>query len=106
MEKKFKIIEVKDVEIKEKGLKFKAYKTIGKGGKKMDVRFVRNCHNVPTEPCTIVVDESDCNVDTSRMYPILWIKDVIRCEETVRRNNVDDFFDFDEPAPNPDGEPF
>ena len=65
METKFKIIEVKEITTKD-GKKFKAYKTIGKGGRKLDVRFVMSCSNVPTEPCTIVCDEDDCNVDTTR----------------------------------------
>ena len=104
-ELKFKIIEVKEVSIPERGLKFNAYKTVGKGGRKMDVRFVRGCANVPTEPCTIVVNAEDCNVDTTRQYPVLWVKQVLRIEETVRKNNVADFFDFDD-TDSPEGEPF
>ena len=104
-ELKFKIIEVKEVSIPERGLKFNAYKTVGKGGRKMDVRFVRGCTNVPTEPCTIVVNAEDCNVDTTRQFPVLWVKQVLRIEETVRKNNVADFFDFDD-ADSPEGEPF
>lgn len=91
MERKFRIIEVKPITTKD-GNKFNAYKTTAKGGRKMDVRFVRNCHNVPTEPCVIVCDENDCNVDTSREYPILWIKEVIRIEPYERKNNIADFF--------------
>lgn len=101
-ERKFRIIEVKEITGKN-GNKFTAFKTVGKGGKKMDVRFVRNCTNVPTEPCTIVVNEADANVDTSRLYPILWIKDVIRIEENERKSNLDDFFGDDGSA---EGEPF
>lgn len=106
MDKKFHIIEVKEVNIPERGLKFNAYKTVGKGGRKMDVRFVRDCANIPKEPCVIVVDENDCNVDTTRRFPILWVKNVKSIEEIQHKSNVDDFFDFDESAPNPDGEPF
>lgn len=95
MELKFKIIEVKQVETKD-GKKFKAYKTIGKNGKKMDVRFTQECNNVPTEPCTIVCDENECNVDTSRVYPILWVKNVIRLEAFERKNNVAEYFDTEE----------
>ena len=94
MERKFKIIEVNEVTTKD-GKKFKAYKTIGKGGRKMDVRFVRDCKNVPTEPSVIVVDECNCNVDTTRQYPILWIKDVVCIEEFERKNNTSDYFDED-----------
>ena len=52
-ERKFKIIDVSEITTKD-GKKFNAYKTIANGGRKMDVRFVRNCKNIPTEPCVIV----------------------------------------------------
>ena len=94
MERKFKIIEVNDITTKD-GKKFKAYKTIGKGGRKMDVRFVRDCNNVPTEPCVVVVNDENCNVDTTRQYPILWIKNVERIEGFERKNNTSDYFDED-----------
>lgn len=106
MERKFRIIEVKEVNIPDRNLKFNAYKTVGKGGRKMDVRFVRGCTNVPTEACTIVVDENECNVDTSRRFPILWVKNVLRIEATEHRNNVSDFFDFDASDDPVNGEPF
>ena len=92
MERKFKIIEVNEITTKD-GKKFKAYKTIGKGGRKMDVRFVRDCNNIPTEPCVVVVNEENCNVDTTRQYPILWIKSVERIEDFERKNNTSDYFD-------------
>ena len=92
MECKFKIIEVNEITAKN-GNKFKAYKTIGKGGKKLDVRFVKDCANIPLEPCVIVVDDNDCNVDTTRQYPILWVKNIIRIEDFARKNNVAEFFD-------------
>lgn len=94
MERRFKIIEVKEVTTKD-GKKFKAYKTIGKGGRKMDVRFVRDCKNVPTEPSVIVVNDGNCNVDTTRQYPILWVKDVVHIEDFDRKNNTSDYFDED-----------
>ena len=94
MERKFKIIEVNEITTKD-GKKFKAYKTIGKGGRKMDVRFVRDCNNVPTEPCVVVVNEENCNVDTTRQYPILWIKSVERIEGFERKNNTSDYFDVE-----------
>lgn len=91
-ERKFKIIEVSEITTKD-GKKFNAYKTLANGGRKMDVRFVRNCANIPTEPCNIVCEEEDCNVDTTRQYPILWIKNVIRVEPFERKNNVSEYFD-------------
>lgn len=94
MERKFKIIEVNEITTKD-GKKFKAYKTIGRGARKMDVRFVRDCNNVPTEPCVVVVNEEDCNVDATRQYPILWIKNVERIEGFERKNNMSDYFDVE-----------
>lgn len=90
--REFKIIEVKEITTKDSN-KFLAYKTIGKGGRKMDVRFVRNCHNVPTEPCVVVVSDENANVDTTRQYPILWIKDVEEIKPFTRANNVGEYFD-------------
>lgn len=90
--RKFRIVEVKEITTKD-GQKFNAYKTISNGGRKMDVRFVRKCNNIPTEPCVIVVDEDDCNVDTTRQYPILWIKNVQSIEQFERKSNIDEFFD-------------
>lgn len=89
---KFKIIEVKEITTKD-GQKFNAYKTIGKGGRKMDVRFVRTAKNIPTEPCVIVVDGANANVDNTRQYPILWIKDVEGIEEFERKNTLGEYFD-------------
>ena len=91
-ERSFKIVEVKEITTKD-GKKFNAYKTLANGGRKMDVRFQRTCKNVPTEPCVIVVKDENCNVDTTRQYPILWVKDVERIEEFVRKNNVSEYFD-------------
>lgn len=90
-EVKFKIIEVKEITAKN-GNKFTAYKTVGKGGKKIDVRFTKTCKNVPDKTCTIVVKSENANVDTSRIHPILWVKNVERIEENERRNNIDEFF--------------
>ena len=91
---KFKIIEVKEITTKN-GNKFLAYKTVGKGGKKIDVRFTRDCKDVPTAPCTIVCDKNDANVDTTRIYPCLWIKRILRTEGTARKSNLDAFFGED-----------
>ena len=90
-EVKFKVISVEQIKTKD-GKKFNAYKTVGKGGRKMDLRFVKSCTNIPTEPCTIVVDKEDANVDTTRQYPILWVKQVKRIEKTERKSNIDDWF--------------
>ena len=91
MSKEIKIIEVK--EINANGKKFLAYKTIDKNGKKMDVRFTRECSNKPTEACIITVDDNAANVDTNRQYPVLWVKDVLSSRPFERKNNLAEFFD-------------
>lgn len=93
--REFKIVEVKDIKTKD-GRSFKAYKTVGKNGKKIDVRFVRDCNNIPKEPCTIVVLDTNCNVDETRQYPILWIKQVEEIKEMEHKSNVGKYFDEDE----------
>ena len=90
--REFKIIDVSEHTTKD-GRKFSAYKTLAKNGKKMDVRFTRTCTNVPTEPCVIVVRSDMCNVDTTRQYPILWVKDVVEIKDFERTSNVADYFD-------------
>lgn len=92
MTKTFKVIEVKEIKTND-GKVFTAYKTLGKGGRKMDLRFQRTCKILPTEPCNIIVNEEDCNVDTTRQYPILWVKEVVSCEPFERKTNVSDYFD-------------
>lgn len=92
MEKKFRIIEVKEITTND-GKKFNAFKTIGKGGRKMDVRFNRDVKNTPIEPCVVVCEDTECNVDTTRQYPILWIRNITRIEPIERKSNVDEFFD-------------
>lgn len=92
---KFKVIEVNEITAKN-GNKFLAYKTLGKGGRKLDIRFTRDCQNVPRETCTIVVKRENANVDKSRYYPILWIKNVEKIEQTVRKSNLEEFFGEDE----------
>lgn len=94
---KIRIIEVKEVKTQD-GRKFNAYKALTKHGEKMDVKFTQDCSITPKEPCTIVVDSMKANVSTRRIYPVLWIKDVIRIEETQRVSNVGDYFG-EEPAP-------
>lgn len=89
-----KIIECKEITTKN-GRKFTAYKTVGKGGRKMDVRFTKECTKTVKEPCTIVVDRTKANVDKTRLYPILWIKDIVEIKENVRKDNLDEFFGED-----------
>lgn len=89
---KIKVIEVNDITSKD-GKKFKAYKTVGKGGRKMDLRFVNGCQNIPTEPCFINVQNENANVDTSRQFPIVWVKEVESIEPFKRESNIAEYFE-------------
>lgn len=89
--KSFKIARVEEIE--HEGKKFTTYKAIAKGGRLMDVRFTRDCKNKPTEKCEILVKPENANVDTTRQYPILWIKDVEEIRPLERKNNTDEYFD-------------
>ena len=88
---KIKVIEVKEIKTND-GKQFMAYKTVGKGGRKMDLRFVKGCQNIPTEPCYIEVEDDDANVDTTRQYPIVWVKQVKSILPFERKSNLSDFF--------------
>ncbi len=102
MKIKVKIIEAKEVTTKD-GRKFLAYKTVDKSGKKMDVRFTKECRNTPREACVVIVDDSQANVDTARQYPCLWIKDVESIEPLERKSNMAEFFDTDSEEDFTDG---
>lgn len=92
---KIKIIEVKELSTKD-GNKFNSYKTLNKKGKKMDVRFTRDCSIKPKEPCFVICNEDDCNVDVSRQYPCLWIREALRTEPIIKKSNVHDFLGSDD----------
>lgn len=100
-----KIIEVKEITTKA-GQKFNAYKTVDRYGKKMDVRFTRDVVAPPTEPCTIVVDDTLANVSTNRQYPCLWVKGIKAIEETVRKSNLSDYFSDGDEDSNGNGTTF
>lgn len=90
--KTFRIAKVEEIK-QANGNTFTAFKVRAKGNRLMDCRFVRTCKNVPTEVCDIVVKEENANVDNSRMYPILWIKEVEEIRPVVKTSNLDNYFD-------------
>lgn len=89
-----KIIEVKEITTKE-GRKFPAFKTVAKNGKKLDVRFTKECRGVPTETCILRVQDENTNVDTTRQYPIVWIKKIEETLPITRKSNASEYFDTD-----------
>ena len=96
---KIRVIEVKEVTA-HNGNKFMAYKTVDKRGKKLDLRFTRDVTLLPKKPCTIIVAEDKCNVSTNREYPVLWVQEVLRIEETQRKTNVSDYIGDEDVDPN------
>lgn len=95
MKIKIKVIEATEITPRT-GAKFTAFKTVDKTGRKMDLKFTRDCRNIPTEPCEIIVDDSQANVDTNRQYPCLWVKDVLEIRPLPRKSNMADFFDTED----------
>lgn len=85
------IAKVDDV-ILENGRSFKAYRAIDKKAHFMDCKFRKECKNIPTEPCIIVVREDDANVDTKGKYATLWVKDIVECKPFIHKSNLREFF--------------
>ena len=94
--KKIKVVEVNEITANN-GNKFTAYKTVNKDGRKMDLRFTRDCvakcaDLIPTEPCFIHVPVTEANVDQTRQFPVLWVKEIASVEPFERTNNLDEWF--------------
>ena len=89
--KEIEIVRVK--EVKYNNTAFLAYHAVDKNGRLIDVKFVKGCQNVPTEPCIIVVRTDNMNVDTRRRYPCLWVKNVEQIKPVVYNNSsLDEYF--------------
>ena len=89
---RIKIVEVKPIETKD-GKKFTAYKALTKDGKKIDCKFRQDVTLLPKEPCTLIVDDEQCNVSTNRQYPVLWVQEVKEILPTEKKTNSGQFFD-------------
>lgn len=89
--KEIEIVRVK--EVKYNNTAFLAYQAVDKNGILIDVKFVKGCQNVPTEPCIIVVRTDNMNVDTRRRYPCLWVKNVEQSKPIVhKKSTLDKYF--------------
>ncbi len=78
---------------KKDGGTFKAFKCLNKSGKKMDLKFTRDCKNVPSESCFIYVLEENANVDNTKLYPCTWVKQIERIEELTSADSLDQYFE-------------
>lgn len=80
------------------GRKFKTFKTFSKNGRATELKFRKEVQNIPTKNCYIIVNVDDMNVDTSREYPVCWVKAIQATEdlETVNvennRKKVEEYF--------------
>lgn len=80
---------------KEKGNKFLAFKTVGKDGKFLQVRFRKEAKNIPTTEGVhrVVVKVEDLSIDNNREYPRLWVHDAVSCKPwtTAKVVNIDEY---------------
>ena len=89
--KEIEIVRVK--EVKYNNTAFLAFQAVDKNGRLIDVKFVKGCKNVPTEPSIIVVRTDNMNVDTRRRYPCLWVKNVEEIKPVAYNNSsLDEYF--------------
>ena len=80
-------IYVKEGEKKADGKKFNYYKTTDKQGKLVDVRFTKECRNIPTKTSMIVVKAENINLDIKREYPCYWVKAIEEIREVEYKQN-------------------
>ena len=64
-------------EIQNGNSSFMAFKTVDKKGNKYDLKFKKDCKNIPTESCFIVVDSANVNYDARKLYPVYWISNQV-----------------------------
>lgn len=90
-----KTIEIYGKEIVKDNTKFIAYRAKKSDGTLIDCSFTKDCKNAPKFlRGTIVVENNPAVVQKSNkgLYPRLWIKEVISCEEY--KGNVDVLSEF------------
>lgn len=66
--------------VKAKENEFNSYSTVTKDGKKLSVKFVRTCKDIPEKSCVIYVNEDQCNY-ANAAYPTIWVKSIEKIEE-------------------------
>lgn len=61
-----------------KGVPFKAFSAVQKDKRLIDCKFTTLCNQKPTCDCYIHVKIADINIDRNRLYPVLWVRNVIK----------------------------
>lgn len=93
MEEKLIKIEVKASDVtKRDGTTFVAFKGLTKKGW-CDLKFKKECLNVPTHSGIIYVLETNVNVNRTQKFPVIWVENVEKFEEFAFTQNVADYFD-------------
>ena len=99
MEKKqSKIMEVKVIAKeceRSDGETFIAYKTVLKDGKKYDLRFKKECQNIPLKSCIAYVKAENISVDYRYQYPRVWIANVEMTKDysVISGERISELFD-------------
>ena len=86
-------IETKCRKIKlEDGTEFFSYKAFTKKGW-TNLKFTKDCENVPVEPSFIYVEKEDVNVSYKEKYPVVWVRKIVKVERIDFEQKVADYFD-------------
>ena len=74
---------------------FLSFKTYGKNGQKLDVRFTKSCpkEKLPTKSCIIKVEDEDLIVDERTKFTVVWVKDIQEVVEYNAQNKIEKYFD-------------
>lgn len=75
------------------GKKFTTYKVLTKEGKKIDCRFTKAVKNIPEKSCYIHVEDKNINLDSQRLYPCFWVKQIEATEELESTSKLDNYFE-------------
>lgn len=88
-----KIEIIKRVVTTKEGKSFDTFKAVQKNGKLIDCKFTKDVKNLPDESCFMYVEEDKINIDKNKKYPTLWVKKVVKYEESISKETTLDEFD-------------
>lgn len=80
------------------GKTFTAYKAVTNDDKLIDCKFRKSVvenNKLPTTMFEITVNKDDINLNTSTMYPTIWIKNIVEIKAVQSKTNaiIDTMFD-------------
>ena len=81
------------------GRSFNTYKTFSKNGRAVEVKFRKECKNIPEKDCFVICNEDDMNLNVSGEFPVMWIRSIVDTEDLetasaeANRKRLADFFD-------------